>query len=428
MDIEELYKRFRECSGISTDTRKIVSGQMFFALKGDNFDGNTYIEKAFDLGAKYAVSDDASKGEGRTNLILVDSVLEILQALANHHRNQLDAAIIAITGTNGKTTTKELLYATLSQKYKVQKTKGNLNNHIGVPLTLLGLREDTEFAIVEMGANKRGDIKELCEIAEPDFGIITNIGQAHLEGFGSVEGIAQTKGELYHHLHENNGIAFVNAKDNILLDIAPAGLEMVLYNTNAYGAKNDAEGLLNFARPTIAKIKWIPTHLFGAYNLQNIIVGLELADYFEVDPDQATTAVSEYSPNLMRSQITKINDTAFYLDAYNANPSSMALGIAAFTQLEGDKIMILGDMKELGPDALLYHNSIIKKIPKDFNGELILIGEIFGNTKSESAKQFASVQDYINNYDLNNLRANKVFLKGSRSVGLERILTAFQEL
>jgi len=188
---------------------------MFFALKGDNFDGNTYIEKAFDLGAKYAVSDDASKGEGRTNLILVDSVLEILQALANHHRNQLDAAIIAITGTNGKTTTKELLYATLSQKYKVQKTKGNLNNHIGVPLTLLGLREDTEFAIVEMGANKRGDIKELCEIAEPDFGIITNIGQAHLEGFGSVEGIAQTKGELYHHLHENNGIAFVNAKDNI---------------------------------------------------------------------------------------------------------------------------------------------------------------------------------------------------------------------
>jgi len=428
MDIDKLHKAFSQSKGVCTDTRSLKEEQMFFALKGDNFDGNKYVKKALEQGAMYAVSDDKSVASTEQNIFYVNSVLETLQELANFHRNQLDSIIIAITGTNGKTTTKELLYATLSQKYKVQKTTGNLNNHIGVPLTLLSIKDDSEFAIVEMGANKRGDIKELSDIAEPDFGIITNIGKAHLEGFGSVETIVKTKGELYDFLSKNGGLAFVNAKDSKLIKRLPVGLEVILYNKTNYSTAKSEAGLLKIEMGNSDKQEWITTQLFGDFNLANVVVGLEVAEYFDVPLEKRKKAIEDYTPDLMRSQVSKVDDTVFYIDAYNANPSSMALGIANFMELEGNKTMILGDMKELGDEELSYHDAILADVPNDYDGELILIGEIFNTTKGKTdAQKFKTTAEFIEAYDLSKLKNRLVFLKGSRSIGLERIVSAFKE-
>ena len=428
MDIESLHRTFLKCTGVSTDTRTVKEGQLFFALKGENFDGNKFIDQALAAGAICAVSDDqeASKGE---NIIYVDSVIRTLQSLANYHRNTLDISIIAITGTNGKTTTKELLFETLSRKYKVQKTIGNLNNHIGVPLTLLNIKEETEFAIIEMGANKKNDIKELCDIAEPDFGLITNIGSAHLQGFENLEGVASAKGELYQYLFKEKKIAFINAKDSLLTTLAPPGLEILLYNLTEYKAANDSNGLLQVGKKVDDKLKWIPTKLFGKFNLQNIVVAIEVAQYFDVSFKNIQEAISSYVPSLMRSQISVINDSIFYIDAYNANPSSMSLGIANFLELQGEKTLILGDMKELGPGEVNYHREILEKIPNDIGKDLILIGEIFyGIEDCKASYSYKSVEKFISNFDFAKIRQRKVFLKGSRSIGLERIVTAFEKL
>ncbi len=428
MEIEEIYKAFNESEGVSTDTRTIKKNQMFFALKGENFDGNKHIADALEKGAAYAISDNPHIAKGNEQIILVDSVLHTLQELANFHRNTVDAAIIGITGTNGKTTTKELLYTSLSEKFNVLKTLGNLNNHIGVPLSLLRIKEETEFAIIEMGANKQGDIKELCHIAEPDFGIITNIGRAHLEGFGSVEGIAKTKGELYDFLYETNGIAFINAKDSVLMQRAPTGLEMVLYNRHEYDFANNKIGLLKIKKSSIKADQWIETKLFGNYNLQNLIVSIDVAGYFGVEQEKIHKAIERYTPNLMRSQITEINGANFYIDAYNANPSSMVLGISNFVSLEGSKIMILGDMKELGPEERKFHEEILASIPKDFDGEIYLIGEIFASIPSTYITHYNSVSEFLESFDLESFKGQKIFLKGSRSIKLESIVSAFEEL
>jgi len=429
MEIESLYKIFLESKGVSTDSRTLREGQLFFALKGENFDGNTYIKKALELGATYAVSDDTEIASKDKQILLVPSVLHALQDLATLHRNKLATTLIAITGTNGKTTTKELLYETLTSKYRVQKTQGNLNNHIGVPLTLLQLKEETEFGIIEMGANKRYDIQELCNIAEPDFGIITNIGQAHLEGFENLDGIKATKGEMYDYLFEQNGIAFVNAKDPVLIDMLPAGIETILYNTLEYSANKGSEGLLQIAFQDQAGKHQTDTQLFGEYNLQNIIAAIDIARYFGVELESTLKSISTYQPSLLRSQVSKIKNASFYIDAYNANPSSMRAGIENFTALEGVKTMILGDMKELGKRELDFHKSILDEIPTDFEGELILIGPLFKQIESPMlADKYDTVEQFLSLYDLQRFQGKKVFLKASRSIGLERVASSFEQL
>jgi len=362
MNIESLYTHFIQSTGVSTDTRKIGQGNIFFALKGPNFNANDFAPKALEAGASLVVVDEERViPEGDPRYFLVEDALTALQKLANHHRHQLQIPIIGLTGSNGKTTSKELLHAVLKQKFNTSATVGNLNNHIGVPLTLLAISKETEIAIVEMGANKQGDIKELCDIAEPTHGFITNIGKAHLEGMGGPEGVLKTKTELFQHLREKKGTVFINSEDPILFNMAKRFEQPVLYPAKGDYCEVVFKGADPFVKFRVEGGEKVhQSSMIGAYNFGNIATALTIGKFFGVPMDKAVEAISSYRPSNMRSQLIEKRTNLIILDAYNANPSSMEVAIKTFGEMTGKKhkMVILGDMFELGEHTEPEHEKL----------------------------------------------------------------------
>lgn len=423
MKIESLYQKFKKSSGISTDTRKLSEGCMYFALKGDNFDGNEFVEQAFNGGAKYCVVDN-NKAVLSDDCFIVDDVLTTLQKLATYHRNEIDISIISLTGSNGKTTTKELINVVLSTQYNVSATKGNLNNHIGVPLTLLSFSKDLDFGIVEMGANHKKEIEFLSNIAQPDYGLITNFGKAHLEGFGSIEGVIEGKSELYKFLKTNNKTVFVSADDSKQLN------QIGKYqNTVKFGSNSNNDCVVEFieANPFVT-IKYdgieINSQLIGDYNFGNIAIAVAIGQYFNVTRDNIKSAIENYQPDNNRSEIIQKGSVQIILDAYNANPTSMLAALKNLQQLEAEnKYLFLGDMFELGADAEKEHQNIADFAEQNFRDNVYLIGENFSKTTtSESIKKFKKFEDLKPILNKLNLHNSTLLIKGSRGMALERIL------
>jgi UDP-N-acetylmuramoyl-tripeptide--D-alanyl-D-alanine ligase len=424
MTIAALHEHFLKNNSVCTDTRKLKKGDLFFALKGDSFNGNTFADDALDKGASLAVVDE----EGHSinpRCILVDNALTTLQQLANHHRRYLALRIIALTGSNGKTTTKELIQSVLSKKYKAVATMGNLNNHIGVPLTLLSMDTTTEIGIVEMGANHLKEIKALCAIAEPDFGYITNFGKAHLEGFGSFEGVILGKSELYDHLKDNDKIIFINTDDE--QQVTQLGDYPKYYR---FGSKtNSSKGIELLAIDPFVEVKYnrqiIRSRLIGEYNFNNIAAAIAIGAYFNVDTTDIKLAIESYMPKNNRSQIIKRGSNTIVLDAYNANPTSMKAALDSFARLEnGRKVVILGDMFELGSTAFTEHQAIVDYAGSlDFE-RLLLVGENFFGTvlPSNKAEHFKNFEDLKNSWTNLPLENCCLLIKGSRGMALERVL------
>ncbi|VAV85974.1 UDP-N-acetylmuramoyl-tripeptide--D-alanyl-D-alanine ligase [hydrothermal vent metagenome] len=424
MNIKTLHNLFLKYSSVCTDTRKITGSCMFFALKGDTFNGNTFASKAIENGAKYAIVDDKEFALSE-NYILVEDVLTTLQQLANYHRTYLGLKIIALTGSNGKTTTKELIHSVLQKKYRTVATIGNLNNHIGVPLTLLAMHKDTEIGIVEMGANHLHEIEALCQIANPDYGYITNFGKAHLEGFGSIEGVIKGKSELYNHLKENSKLIFINAEDATQIKQLNAYKHYYTFGSNS---ENDVTLTFIDANPFVnTKFKnlTIESHLIGAYNFNNISVAIAIGHYFEISDNDIKNAIESYIPKDNRSQIIKKDTNTIILDAYNANPTSMIAALLNFEkQTSTFKIAILGDMFELGDAAEKEHQYIVDLVSTMLLDNVILIGEHFYKTKIVVSKiiAFKSFEDFKVEFDTSKIKNTSILIKGSRGMALERVL------
>ena len=428
MTIEDLYQLYKQHPSISTDTRRIGSDSLFFALKGSHFDGNKFWKESLDKGAAYAIIDDPQL-KNREKCIWVKDVLSTLQALASYHKEKLKIPVIAITGTNGKTTTKELIFQVLSSKYKTQSTHGNLNNHIGVPLTLLSISDKTEMAIIEMGANHIGEIESLCKIANPDFGIITNIGKAHIEGFGSEDGIFQAKTELYQFLALKQGTVFCNKNNEKLYNKSQSlGLKTITYGLSDGAIRGQVKNNNPFLTVTIKdavdnKSMDVPTNLIGNYNLENVVAAMCIGKYFKVDLADTIKQIEKYKPANMRSQFVKTNRNDIIMDAYNANPTSMQLAIDNFHNIESEgKVMILGDMLELGDISREEHLKITQKIHQLGFKKVFLVGRIFENLRSEHQfPSFKNVEELINDGYLEKIENNYILLKGSRGIGLEKL-------
>lgn len=423
MNIEILYEKFLQCEGVATDTRKNIENTLFFCLKGDTFDANAFAEFALEKGAKFVVIDDENYAH-LPNTILVENTLETLQKLANFHRKKLATPIIAITGSNGKTTSKELIFSVLSQSFNALCTQGNLNNHIGVPLTLLSITPKTDIAIVEMGANHPNEIAFLCEIAQPDFGYITNFGKAHLEGFGSVQGVIEAKSELYHFLIKRQKTIFFNADNAIQKE------KLANYNDVFSFSRKENEGNI------LIKIKSIfpflsldfegltlQSHLVGEYNTDNIAVALTIGRYFKLSPQAIQRGIESYVPSNSRSQIIeKQNNNKILLDAYNANPSSMMVAIDNFSKIEyPKKIVILGDMKELGEQTDTEHQAVVDYLQSFSWNEVFLVGNSFGKTKN-SFRHFSSFEEMSQNIGNQEFENTFFLIKGSRAMALERLV------
>ena len=422
MDIAALHKVFLEFNSVCTDTRKVKKNDLFFALKGANFNGNKFAKQAIEKGAKYAVVDEEFYNND-TQTILVKNVLETLQKLATYHRLYLNKPIIALTGSNGKTTTKELINAVLSTKYKTTATFGNLNNHIGVPLTLLSMTDDTEIGIIEMGANHQKEIDFLCHIAQPDYGYITNFGKAHLEGFGGVEGVVKGKSEMYDYLISHNKHTFVNTEDCIQVEKTKTA------KIFTFGPNNNCNVIINFieANPFVKlnyESKYINSQLIGDYNYSNIAVAITIGNYFKIDKNLIIKAIEDYVPNNNRSQIIEKGSTKIILDAYNANPTSMEAALLNLEKQKGLKIAILGDMFELGEDAEKEHQAITEQVIRLNINQVILIGENFYKVNLTSSKlkifdSYECSEAAIKNSDFSNAT---LLIKGSRGMALERLL------
>ena len=423
MEIASIYKKFEACASVSTDTRKINKNDMYFALKGDNFDGNKFVNKAFESGAKYCVVDDKN-AVINDSCILVDDVLSTLQSLANYHRKTINTPIISLTGSNGKTTTKELIRAVLSTTFKVNATKGNLNNHIGVPLTLLSFTKDLDFGIVEMGANHQKEIEFLCNIAEPDFGLITNFGKAHLEGFGGEEGVIKGKSELYDYIKANEKIAFINSDDTKQVKQISNYQNIITFGK---AKENDCTVEFKSADPFVNlnyKNIEIKSQLIGDYNYGNIAVAVAIGQHFNVPSENIKNAIESYQPNNNRSEIINKDSKKIILDAYNANPTSMLAALKNLKQLNADlKYLFLGDMFELGKEAEKEHQAIANFTEDNFDENIFLVGENFYKTTTKSStKKFKSFEDLkplLKSLDLSN---STILIKGSRGMALERIL------
>ena len=424
MNIQEIHNLFLKCQSLSIDTRKIEKGSMFFAIKGENFDANTFAKEALDLGALYVVIDNESYFiDDRT--ILVNNSLETLQELSKFHRNYLKLPIVALTGSNGKTTTKELINVVLSKKFKTKATIGNLNNHIGVPLTLLSFTKETEIGIVEMGANHKKEIEFLCEIAQPDYGYITNFGKAHLEGFGGVQGVIEGKSEMYQYLLKNNKTVFVNLEDPIQIEKSK-GIKAFTFGVNKESADLKIKNIE--ANPFVV-IEYedfkVESHLIGLYNANNINAAVSIGKYFNVEDVLIKEAIENYIPANNRSQLLKKGSNEIILDAYNANPSSMAVAITNFLQLENqNKIMILGDMFELGNESHEEHKAIVDSLSNQDKSKCYLIGKSFYENKISNANiQFYETFDAFAAYlKTIEFKDNTILIKGSRGMALERTL------
>lgn len=421
MTIQELHKHFLRHARISTDTRKIEPDSIFFALKGENFDGNTFAKEALDKGVSLAIVDDPLYATDK-DIILVDNVLKCLQDLASYHRNYCRAKVIALTGSNGKTTTKELIYAVLSKKYKTIATKGNLNNHIGVPLTLLAIQEDTEIAIVEMGANHLKEIEFLAAIAQPDFGYITNFGKAHLEGFGGEAGVIQGKSELYEYLMTNNKYIFLNADDPIQSNKLAAYIKKFGYSQDDPQYFNIRLSAADpFVSLKVEDIK-ISTQLIGAYNFTNCSAAVLIGKYLNVPLPDIKHALENYVPQNNRSQLLEKNGIKIVLDAYNANPSSMKVALENFdAMLAEHKTVFLGDMFELGNSADEEHQKIAELAEKMSFDQGFLIGKMFNKTQT-NLKKFQSFEQLSLYLKKQPLPPGDILIKGSRGMALERIL------
>jgi len=425
MDIEKLHSLFLKCTHACTDTRSIQKNDMFFALKGPNFNGNSYAVLALQKGASYAVIDEKDYLNPEIpQILLVEDSLKTLQELARYHRQKLGLKIISLTGSNGKTTTKELINAVLSQKYTTVATKGNLNNHIGVPLTLLSMNEQTEIGVVEMGANHLKEIEFLCKIAQPDYGYITNFGKAHLEGFGSIEGVIKGKSELYEYLINNDKTVFINADDQIQVKILKNHNKKFSYGTNT--TANQQIELLN-THPFVS-VKTdsteIETQLVGVYNFHNIAAAISIGKYFNVPLEKIKQAIKNYVPDNNRSQIIKRGNKEIILDAYNANPSSMKAALDNFSVIsDKSKAVILGDMFEVGITAAQEHQDIANYALKKEFKEIFLIGENFNKVDANNTKKFKSYEDFKNYLTTTDLKVKYILIKGSRGMALERILT-----
>ena len=419
-----LYEKFKECAGVATDTRKDLQNKLFFCLKGETFDGNQFAPLAIGKGAKYVVVDN-EKFAYLPQAILVEDTLKALQDLAQQHRKQLATPVIALTGSNGKTTTKELVYSVLNQSFRALKTEGNLNNHIGVPLTLLRLTPDTDIAIVEMGANHPGEIAALCQIADPDFGYITNFGRAHLEGFGSFEGVVKAKSELYDYLKKAGKRIFF-CQDNAL----QADLLEGYSQTYSFSLEGKEKALLQLTlRESIpfVKLAWgekeIPTHLIGRYNAMNAAAAICIGHYFKLSKEAITRAIADYVPSNNRSQwIQKDRGNQVLMDAYNANPTSMHAAIEAFGELKAaHKVLILGDMKELGAYSQKEHQQLVEDIAaRSLWDAVLLLGENFYQTRTDFIK-FRTLTELNHYLRLHPFSDTSFLIKGSRSMTMEKI-------
>ncbi|MCU4176354.1 UDP-N-acetylmuramoyl-tripeptide--D-alanyl-D-alanine ligase [Carboxylicivirga sp. N1Y90] len=425
--LEDIYKAFLQSSSISTDSRKCEKNSMFVALKGDRFDGNKYVKDVLAKGAAFAIASDQSL-VGMDNVFVVDDTLETLQALANHHRRKLNIPIIAITGTNGKTTTKELLAAVLSKKYRIKATAGNFNNHIGVPLTLLSMDENVELGVVEMGANHVNEIDLLCEIAEPNYGLITNVGKAHLEGFGSFEGVRKAKGEMYDYIASKNGLIFINRGNAYLMEMAEE-VDRRFY----YGKNGIVQASLTAVNPFVS-LDWeledegllsnVDTKLIGGYNLENILAAIAVGSYFKVEKYEINKAIADYTPSNNRSQFIKTKNNRIIMDAYNANPSSMEVALENFNEIEeANKVIVIGGMKEMGEDSNAEHAKLLSLIQSGNYEKVILIGEEFNdNALTPNMRLFPDNKSLILSLQSEKLSDSYILIKGSRSNKLEEIL------
>jgi UDP-N-acetylmuramoyl-tripeptide--D-alanyl-D-alanine ligase len=426
MKTEQLYDLFKESTGVTTDSRTVGKRQIFFALWGDNYNGNKFASEALAKGASWAVIDDPLFETEKT--ILVDDCLFELQALASYHRKAMNIPVLALTGTNGKTTTKELIAAIMAKKLKVHYTKGNLNNHIGVPLTILSAPGDTEMMIIEMGANHIGEIRTLCLIAKPDYGIITNVGTAHIEGFGSADGVMKAKTELYEYLRKVNGIALYNDKNPLLT-------EKIFKIINRAVPFSDPTGIDFIVEPVPSDLNLkltasyhhhtynISTNLFGNYNLENIKAAMATGLFLGVEMNDIVNAVENYQPANNRSQIKITKNNTLICDSYNANPTSMNLALESFIGINADrKILILGDMLELGEKSEEEHIKLINSLQSHKVEKALLVGSVFQKISSKSGfKTFSDVNKLRDFLKSEIVKGNAILIKGSRRIGLEKI-------
>ena len=422
-NIELLYELFKKSYAVSTDSRTLQNNCIFVALKGEHFDGNDFAFKVASDGIAGAVIADRKDLPEHERLFIVDDSLSTLQKLAHHHRMTLKTPVIGITGTNGKTTTKELVSAVLSQKLNTIFTQGNFNNHLGVPLTLLRIKPETEIAVVEMGANHPNEISQLANIAMPDFGLITNIGKAHLEGFGSIEGVINTKNEMYRHIAHNNGMLFVNNDNNLLLNLSK-DIRRFTYGTSL---NSDVQGEILSSNPFLS-IKWnnntINTQLIGDYNFENVMAAIAIGKYFNVDDNQIIRAIESYSPTNSRSQVIKTADNTLILDAYNANPTSMNCAINNFHHICDKKnLLIIGDMRELGQESEKEHETIFNKISELGFNNVYFVGSEFSKVAKESKystfENTAELCEFLKNKKLSGYH---ILIKGSNSIHLNKVV------
>lgn len=427
MQIEELYRIFTDSAGVTTDTRMLSGNEIFFALKGENFDGNRFVEHALTAGCRLVVADDSALG-GLKDVLVVPDALKLLQELAAYHRMKWGGEVLAITGSNGKTTTRELVAAVLSRKFQLLSSCGNLNNHIGVPLTILKIR-DEELAVIEMGANHIGEIALLCEIASPNSGIITNIGRAHLEGFGSLEGVRRAKGELYDFLADHNGRAIVNMSDPVLKEMATQRrLKIFSYGLESgyevTGMLQESQDEIKGSFKTLEATYALRSELFGAYNFMNMLTAAAAGVCYGVAPYEISEAIGGYSPENNRSQIIRGRSNTLIMDAYNANPTSMSLALEEFIQRDHpQKMVILGDMYELGEDSEHEHENVLNRLAESGIREVLLVGERFGRFSATPAfpfRFFAGVPECMEYLRSSRPENHYILLKGSRKNALEK--------
>jgi UDP-N-acetylmuramoyl-tripeptide--D-alanyl-D-alanine ligase len=424
MDINYIHSLFLQCSSVSIDTRKIETNSLFVAIKGERFDANTFAKEALEKGAAYVIIDNESYYIDQRTILVEDSLIA-LQELAKFHRDYLKLPIIALTGSNGKTTTKELIHAVLSRKFKTKATVGNLNNHIGVPLTLLSFTSETEIGIVEMGANHKKEIEFLCELAKPDYGYITNFGKAHLEGFGGVEGVIEGKSEMYNYLSANDKLAFINLEDPIQVEKSKL-LKSYSFGINKANADVNITSIKANPFVTIGYSDLlIQSHLIGLYNANNLNAALTIGKYFGVTDSEIKDALESYIPENNRSQLVQKGSNQIILDAYNANPSSMSVAIENFLQLDNaNKVMILGDMFELGDESLQEHKAIVAMLSKDENVKCYFVGSAFYESKIEKDNFwfYDTFESFSNDFSKTKLNNATILIKGSRGMALERTL------
>ncbi|NIG52879.1 UDP-N-acetylmuramoyl-tripeptide--D-alanyl-D-alanine ligase [Chitinophaga sp. Cy-1792] len=426
MNIDQLYNIYLQYPSIQTDTRKLKAGDIYFSLKGANFNGNEFAAKALEAGAAFAVVDEEKYFTNTDKMMLVDDALEALQQLALKHRQQLGIPFLAITGTNGKTTTKELVNAALSSNYKTYATVGNLNNHIGVPLTILSIKSDVEIAVIEMGANHQHEIEAYCKIALPTHGIITNIGKAHLEGFGGVEGVKKAKGELYDYLRAHNGTVFVCNEYDYLEEMSKGIPHIVTYGRKAadYTGNPLAEkAFLEVQVTGDSQVGLIQTQLVGAYNFPNVMAAVAVASHFKVPQQKIAPAIAAYVPSNNRSQVMKQDSNTIIMDAYNANPSSMKAALENFAGLDAPKkVLMLGAMMELGEDSVKEHKALVELLERQHWDAVVLVGGDFKKVNHPyiylndalEARDWLAQQHFTNTY---------ILVKGSRSTGMERVIS-----